>query len=774
MRVRRTLFWRVVRVSDMWRVLCVSVGHVTCFLLVGHLTCFVRVCRTFDACFVCVCRSRIAEVRWDGQRIMFCACVSVQDLWGAVGRPADHVLCACVGPGSRRCRGTASGSCFVCVCRSRIAKVRWDGQRIMFCVRVSVQDRGGAVGRPADHVLRVCRSRIVEVRWDGQRIMFCVCVSVQDRGGAVGRPADHVLCVCVGPGSRRCGGTASGSCFVCVCRPRIAEVRWDGQRIMFCVCVSVQDRGGAVGRPEDHVLCACVGPGSRRCGGTARGSCFVCVCRSRIAEVRWDGQRIMFCVCVSVQDRGGAVGRPADHVLCVCRSRITEVQWDGQRIMFCARVSVQDHGGAVGRPADHVLCACVGPGSRRCSGTARGSCFVCVCRSRIAEVRWDGQRIMFCVRVSVQDRGGAVGRPADHVLCACVGPGSRRCSGTASGSCFVCVCRSRITEVRWDGQRIMFCVRVSVQDRGGAVGRPADHVLCVCVGPGSRRCGGTASGSCFVCVCRSRIAEVRWDGQRIMFCVRVSVQDRGGAVGRPEDHVLCACVGPGSRRCGGTASGSCFVCVCRSRIAEVRWDGQRIMFCVRVSVQDHGGAVGRPEDHVLCACVGPGSRRCGGTARGSCFVCVCRSRITEVRWDGQRIMFCARVGPGSRRCGGTASGSCFVCVCRFRIAEVRWDGQRIVVLDQVFISPPYQVDNCTSKDEGQALQHVRKLVPRPFITTPPPSSLSRPLHHYPAPQRTPQVSRPMIYISAGSAFAPKMACFWNFEFLPLLHLHIII
>ena len=371
----------------------------------------------------------------------------------------------------------------------------------------------------------------------------------------------------------------------------------------------------------------------------------------------------------------------------------------------------------------HVLCACVGPGSRRCGGTARGSCFVCVCRSRIAEVGWDGQRIMFCVRVGPGSRRCGGTASGSCFVCV-VGPGSRRCGGTARGSCFVCVsvqdrggavgrpedhvlcaCRSRIAKVRWDGQRIMFCVRVSVQDRGGAVGRPADHVLCACVGPGSRRCGGTASGSCFVCVCRSRIAEVRWDGQRIMFCVRVSVQDRGGAVGRPADHVLCACVGPGSRRCGGTASGSCFVCVCRSRIAEVRWDGQRIMFCVRV---------------------GPGSRRCGGTASGSCFVCVCRSRIAEVRWDGQRIMFCVRVGPGSRRCGGTVRGSSSSIRCSSR-RRTRWITARART----------KARRCSTSANWY----------------PAPSSLPRPLHHYRAPFiTTPPLNAPLKCLDRWSIF----------------------
>jgi hypothetical protein len=48
------------------------------------------------------------------------------------------------------------------------------------------------------------------------------------------------------------------------------------------------------------------------------------------------------------------------------------------------------------------------------------------------------------------------------------------------------------------------------------------------------------------------------------------------------------------------------------------------------------------------------------------------------------------------------------------ITEVRWDGQNIVVLDQVTIAPPYEVNSCRLNEghasQANALQHVKKLV----------------------------------------------------------------
>ncbi|XP_069490438.1 protein LSM12 isoform X2 [Ambystoma mexicanum] len=42
------------------------------------------------------------------------------------------------------------------------------------------------------------------------------------------------------------------------------------------------------------------------------------------------------------------------------------------------------------------------------------------------------------------------------------------------------------------------------------------------------------------------------------------------------------------------------------------------------------------------------------------------------------------------------------------IKDVKWQEKNIVVLEEVVISPPYQVDNCKGK-EGSSLNHVRKI-----------------------------------------------------------------
>ncbi|KTF73399.1 hypothetical protein cypCar_00032787 [Cyprinus carpio] len=47
------------------------------------------------------------------------------------------------------------------------------------------------------------------------------------------------------------------------------------------------------------------------------------------------------------------------------------------------------------------------------------------------------------------------------------------------------------------------------------------------------------------------------------------------------------------------------------------------------------------------------------------------------------------------------------------IKECRWQEKNIIVMDDVVISPPYQVDNCKGK-EGSALSHVRKIVEKHF------------------------------------------------------------
>nr|XP_061807971.1 protein LSM12 homolog A-like isoform X2 [Nerophis lumbriciformis] len=47
------------------------------------------------------------------------------------------------------------------------------------------------------------------------------------------------------------------------------------------------------------------------------------------------------------------------------------------------------------------------------------------------------------------------------------------------------------------------------------------------------------------------------------------------------------------------------------------------------------------------------------------------------------------------------------------IKECKWQEKNIIVMDDVVISPPYQVDNCKGK-EGSALSHVRKIVEKHF------------------------------------------------------------
>ncbi|XP_065133851.1 protein LSM12 homolog B [Paramisgurnus dabryanus] len=47
------------------------------------------------------------------------------------------------------------------------------------------------------------------------------------------------------------------------------------------------------------------------------------------------------------------------------------------------------------------------------------------------------------------------------------------------------------------------------------------------------------------------------------------------------------------------------------------------------------------------------------------------------------------------------------------IKECKWQDKNILVMDDVIINPPYQVDNCKGK-EGSALSHVRKIVEKHF------------------------------------------------------------
>lgn len=43
------------------------------------------------------------------------------------------------------------------------------------------------------------------------------------------------------------------------------------------------------------------------------------------------------------------------------------------------------------------------------------------------------------------------------------------------------------------------------------------------------------------------------------------------------------------------------------------------------------------------------------------------------------------------------------------IKDCKWQEKNIIVMDDVVISPPYQVENCRGK-EGSALSHIRKIV----------------------------------------------------------------
>ncbi|XP_075207885.1 protein LSM12 [Anomaloglossus baeobatrachus] len=47
------------------------------------------------------------------------------------------------------------------------------------------------------------------------------------------------------------------------------------------------------------------------------------------------------------------------------------------------------------------------------------------------------------------------------------------------------------------------------------------------------------------------------------------------------------------------------------------------------------------------------------------------------------------------------------------IKDCKWQEKNIVVMEDVVISPPYQVENCKGK-EGSALSHVRKVVEKHF------------------------------------------------------------
>lgn len=59
-------------------------------------------------------------------------------------------------------------------------------------------------------------------------------------------------------------------------------------------------------------------------------------------------------------------------------------------------------------------------------------------------------------------------------------------------------------------------------------------------------------------------------------------------------------------------------------------------------------------------------------------------------------------------------GPAKACLSSSSIKDCKWQEKNIVVMEEVFIAPPYQVENCKGK-EGSALSHVRKIVSMPGI-----------------------------------------------------------
>lgn len=65
----------------------------------------------------------------------------------------------------------------------------------------------------------------------------------------------------------------------------------------------------------------------------------------------------------------------------------------------------------------------------------------------------------------------------------------------------------------------------------------------------------------------------------------------------------------------------------------------------------------------------------------------------------------------SRYCSQLACPSSACCLISLfsSIKDCKWQEKNIIVMDDVVISPPYQVENCKGK-EGSALSHIRKIV----------------------------------------------------------------
>lgn len=63
----------------------------------------------------------------------------------------------------------------------------------------------------------------------------------------------------------------------------------------------------------------------------------------------------------------------------------------------------------------------------------------------------------------------------------------------------------------------------------------------------------------------------------------------------------------------------------------------------------------------------------------------------------------------SKSCGMPTRGNFYLLSSPSSIKDCKWQEKNIVVMEEVVITPPYQVENCKGK-EGSALSHVRKIV----------------------------------------------------------------
>ncbi|KAM6957815.1 protein LSM12 homolog B [Aplochiton taeniatus] len=73
------------------------------------------------------------------------------------------------------------------------------------------------------------------------------------------------------------------------------------------------------------------------------------------------------------------------------------------------------------------------------------------------------------------------------------------------------------------------------------------------------------------------------------------------------------------------------------------------------------------------------------------------------------------------------------------IKDCKWQEKNILVMEDVVIAPPYQVDNCKGQ-EGSALCHVRKIVEKHFRDVESQKLSERPLPPQPTQREAPAVS----------------------------------